>query len=274
MINVPGELRSEIYKTGFKDVKMNAEIVFLNMNLFQVTSIAVFALLVGFERAGLRTAVLPVVPLVVESFGAVNALGYMIPLLITADIFSVTYYRKHAEKKELIRLLPFAAAGIIFAMLIGEKISPDTFKKIIGALIIISLLIIFIDYKISNKKITGKSYKKTGPLFSTATGFSSMLGGSGGPIISTYFLLSDINKNAFIGTTAWFFFFVNLLKLPLYLFVWKNIHFYSLLADILLLPLVAAGIITGILIVKKINEKVFRIFIFMATLFSALILFI
>ncbi|MCP5514227.1 MAG: sulfite exporter TauE/SafE family protein [Spirochaetales bacterium] len=253
---------------------MSSEIVFLNMNLFQLISIAVFALLAGFERAGIRSAVLPVVPFVVKSFGAVNALGYMIPLLIAGDIFSVSYYRKNAEKKELIRLLPFAAAGIIFAMIIGGKISADTFKKTIGTLIILSLIIIFLDQKISNKNPAGRNYRKTGPLFSISTGFSSMLGGSGGAIISTYFLLTGINKNAFIGTTAWFFFFVNLFKLPLYYFGWKNIHPYSLLADLMLMPLLAAGILTGIFIIKKINEKMFRIFIFIATFLSALILFI
>lgn len=253
---------------------MSSDIVFLNLTFFQLTIIAVYALFVGFERAGIRSAILPIVPLVVKSFGAVNALGYMIPLLIVSDIFSISYYRKHADKKELIRLLPFAAAGIFIAMMIGKQLSPDTFKKIIGSLIIITLIIIVADQKILNKKSAARNYKKTGPLFSFATGFSSMLGGSGGAIISTYFLLSDINKNAFIGTTAWFFFSVNLFKLPLYLFVWKNIHSHTLIADLLLLPLVAAGIISGIFIVKKINEKIFKIFIFTATFFSALILFI
>ena len=245
----------------------------LDITAYQLISLSLYAVLVGFERAGLRSAVLPSVPLVVESFGAVEALGYMIPLLVIADIFSVSYYRKHTDKKELIKLIPFAAVGITAGLMTGGSISQGVLKKVIGTLIIISLIIISLNKRLSScRQVTG-CYKNTGPFFSMAAGFTSMLGGAGGPLISTYFLLTNVTKEVFIGTTAWFFFFVNMIKFPLYLLVWKNIHINTLAADLFMLPVVAAGIFFGLMIVKRIPEKGFRIFIFSATLLSALKLF-
>ena len=249
---------------------------------YQLVSILIYAFLVGWERAGIRASILPAVPLVVQSFGAVRALGLMIPLLVIADIFSVSWYKKSADKKDLIKLIPFAFFGIITALLAGKSFSSSVFNKVIGTLIISSLIIISVNQHLLKKCSSRTSVKgecknsfaaKTGPFFSFMTGFSSMLGGAGGPIISTYYLITDTDKNRFIGTTAWFFFFVNIMKLPLYLFVWKNITVSSFITDICLLPLTAAGIISGIYIVKRINESLFKIIIFTATLFSAIKLF-
>jgi uncharacterized membrane protein YfcA len=225
---------------------------------------------------------MPAVPLLVGSLGAVNALGYMVPILIAGDIFSVIYYKKHADKNSIKKLIPFALAGIIIGMVTGNHLSGDSFNRIIASLIIISLVIILINQNLlkkgANLNIGSKAgsstfLSKTGPVFSLATGFVSMLGGAGGPVISTYNLITNISKNAFIGTTAWFFFFVNLMKLPLYLFVWKNISTNSLITDLYLLPITALGILSGIYIVKKINEKAFKTIIFTVTFFSALKLF-
>ena len=247
----------------------------LDITVSQLVLLALYAFLAGWERAGLRASVMPAVPILVASMGAVNALGYMVPILILGDIFSVSYYKKDADKKSIKKLIPFAAAGIIAGMFTGQYISGDSFKKIIAVFIIVSLIVNLINTKLNNrcseKKINCSSLLiRTGPLFSTATGFVSMLGGSGGPVISTYYLITGVKKNSFIGTTAWFFFLVNLIKTPLYIFIWKNITWTTILTDILIIPFLAAGIFSGIFIVTRINEKIFKIIIYTVTLLSAL----
>ena len=251
---------------------------YFELSSYQIMLLALYAFLAGWERAGLRASVMPAVPLLVASMSAVNALGYMVPILIIGDIFSVSYYKKDADKKSIKQLIPFAAAGIIAGMFTGQYISGDAFKKIIAFFIIISLIVNLINTRLnrrcSGEKINCSSFvMKTGPLFSSATGFVSMLGGSGGPVISAYYLITGVKKNSFIGTTAWFFFFVNLMKAPLYIFVWKNITWTSVITDILMLPVLAAGIISGVFIVKRINEKLFKTIIYIVTLLSAVKLF-
>jgi uncharacterized membrane protein YfcA len=215
----------------------------------------------------------------VGSLGAVTALGYMIPVLIVADIFSITYYKKNADRKSIKRLMPFAFIGIIAGTITGKYMSGKTFQVVIAVLVITSLFINALNRYLNRKYSSGSDFRKgtgemliskTGPVFSLATGFVSMIGGSGGPVISTYYLISGLAKDAFIGTTALFFFMVNFSKLPLYYFFWNNIELKTLAVNAAMLPFTFLGVVTGILIVRKIPEKLFRTIIFATTLLSAL----
>ena len=81
-------------------------------------------------------------------------------------------------------------------------------------------------------------------------------------------------KNAFIGTAAWFFLIVNLLKVPLQVLFWKNISGASLTFDAIMIPAIAAGAAIGITVSGKIPERAYRIFIMVMTGVAALLLFI
>jgi uncharacterized membrane protein YfcA len=77
-----------------------------------------------------------------------------------------------------------------------------------------------------------------------------------------------------VGTAAWFFLILNYLKLPLQYFVWKNISAATLLLDLILAPCLFVGIFLGVILVKKISESLFRVFIYALLLISTLLLFI
>jgi uncharacterized membrane protein YfcA len=81
-------------------------------------------------------------------------------------------------------------------------------------------------------------------------------------------------KNSFVGTAAWFFMIINFLKLPLQYFVWHNISGETLLFDLTMLPAIAAGAWMGIIFVKKISEKNYRMVVYALTLMSTLLLFL
>ncbi len=137
---------------------------FLNPANFEISSyqlmlLTLYAFLAGWERAGLRASVMPAVPILVGSMGAVNALGYMVPILILGDIFSVTYYKKDADKSSIKKLIPFAAAGIMAGMITGQYITGNTFKKIIAVFIIVSLIINLINSRL-NKRCSEKSNRQ------------------------------------------------------------------------------------------------------------------
>jgi len=80
-------------------------------------------------------------------------------------------------------------------------------------------------------------------------------------------------KKTFIGTTAWFFFIVNVFKLPLQIWGWHNITLQSLGFNAMLLPAIALGAFVGIKIVQVIPESVYRWIIVAATFLSAIALF-
>ena len=101
-----------------------------------------------------------------------------------------------------------------------------------------------------------------------------MIGNAAGPIMSVFLLSVRLPKKSFVGTAAWFFMIINFLKLPLQYFVWHNISRESLLFDIAVLPAIAVGAWLGIVFVKKISEKNYRVVVYILTFVSTMMLFL
>jgi len=100
-----------------------------------------------------------------------------------------------------------------------------------------------------------------------------MVANAAGTLMAIYLLSKKLSKNSYIGTLAWFFMLVNLIKIPTHVFIWKTITLDTLLLDIALAPLILAGAFLGILVVKRIPEKPYRFLIIIMTTLAALKLF-
>lgn len=243
------------------------------METAQLLALGLYGFFMGLERSGIRTINMPVIPFVISAFGPMAAMGYMLPIVLIADIFSITYYKRNADFRLLARTFPGAVLGIVTGTLIGKELSVPVFKGLVGAIIIISLcFIIFNDIR-KKKEISGKAAVAAGLIFAFFTGLASMLGASGGPVILTYLLMLNLSKEKLIGTSAYFFFFVNITKLPMYLLVWHNISVSSLMTNLSLIPVMALGIIAGLQIVKRFSNRFYRYFIIGISFISAVRLF-
>jgi uncharacterized protein len=102
---------------------------------------------------------------------------------------------------------------------------------------------------------------------------TTMIGNAAGTVMSIYLLSMRLPKNTFIGTAAWFFMIINLLKIPLQVFFWKNISSATLVFDAFMLPAIAIGAFTGFRVAGRIPEKAYRIFVIVMTGLSSLMLF-
>ena len=103
-------------------------------------------------------------------------------------------------------------------------------------------------------------------------GFTTMIGNLAGSFANIYFLAMRLPKNEFIGTAAWLFFIINVFKLPFHIFVWKTVTVDSLVINAFLIPGIVIGFLIGVALVKKINDKLYRNFIFVVTALGALII--
>jgi uncharacterized membrane protein YfcA len=214
-----------------------------------------------------------VVPTLALIFGGKQSTGVLLPILIFADIFAVIYYHRHANWKHLFRALPWAFGGIFLALWIGNLVNDKEFKQIIAITVFISIgLMIWRDY-ISKSEITPDSWWFAA-FMGIAGGFATMIGNVAGPIFAIYLLAMHMDKQSFIGTTAWFFFIVNLSKFPLQVLAWQNINWSTLLIDCIAFPAIMLGAWSGILIVKKIPEKMFKWLVIVVTTLSAFLILI
>ncbi|MBT8293884.1 MAG: sulfite exporter TauE/SafE family protein, partial [Eudoraea sp.] len=79
-------------------------------------------------------------------------------------------------------------------------------------------------------------------------------------------------KNVFIGTAAWLFLIVNVIKLPFHIFVWKTISWETLVIDLKLIPGIILGLFIGVRLVKIIREKFYRKLILILTAIGAILI--
>lgn len=213
-----------------------------------------------------------VVPILANAFGGRPSVGLLLPILIFADIFAVTWYNRHAQWKHILRLLPWAALGIITATIVGKNISDQTFNHLLAALVVGGIgILVWRDIKSDKLKVPQSRWFAGG--LGLLGGFATMIGNAAGPVMALYLLSMRLPKNSYIGTGAWFFFIVNLSKVPLHVWSWKTITMDSLLLDLMIIPAIAAGAFLGIWLVRLLPEKLYRVLVLVTTLLSALLLF-
>lgn len=220
-------------------------------------------------KTGVHGTGILAVPLLATVFGGQQSTGILLPMLMLADVMGVVYYHRHASWHHLKLLFPWAALGVVVGTLVGSYINDEVFKLIMGAIILISVFIM-----IWLEKSSHQEEVPTNTLFAhgmgIAGGFTSMVGNLAGSVMGIYLLSTRLPKNAYIGTAAWFFMVVNWFKFPFHVFVWHTISINTLLFDLVTLPVILLGAYLGIVIIKKVSEKIFRWFIIVMTLVAAM----
>jgi hypothetical protein len=242
------------------------------MEVIQWVLLGICGLLIGMSKTGLSGVGLMVVPLMANAFGGRPSVGLLLPLLIFADIFAVTWYHRHASWKHILRLIPWAMGGIVIATVVGKSISDIAFNRLLAAIVILGIaILIWRDLKRSQPDIPDSRWFAAS--LGLLGGFATMIGNAAGPVMALYLLSMRLPKNSFIGTGAWFFFIVNLSKVPLHIWSWHTITYESFKLDVLMIPAIATGAFLGIWVVKLLPEKVYRIIVILTTVLSAIFLF-
>ncbi len=209
-----------------------------------------------------------IIPLMASIFGGKESTGILLPILLTGDIFAVTYYRQHAQWNAIRRLLVWAVVGLIIGVIVGNYVNDKQFKMIIAVSVMICVaILIWIETKGSGFTVPQKTWIYV--VAGIAAGFTTMIGNAAGPIMSIYLVAMGYQKNSFLGTYAWFFLIINALKVPLQVFVWHNISLNNAVLAAMLIPAVALGAVLGAVIVKRINEKPFRYLVIGMTIIAA-----
>lgn len=228
---------------------------------------------IGLSKVGFSGITAVIIPVVALIFGARESAGLILPLLCFADILAVSYYHRHAEWKYILKLLPWTLAGFAIALLVVHMIPIQAFRYLMGGSILASLIVMVWNDRKKEGSPPPSSWWFSA-LFGAAGGFATMVGNVAGPIMAVFLLSMRLPKNSFVGTTAWYFLIVNYTKLPIHIFVWETITVQTLLFNLTLVPMVIAGAVFGIFLIKKISEPVYRKTIIALTLISTVLLFI
>ncbi|HCM26129.1 MAG TPA: hypothetical protein DIC34_06210 [Treponema sp.] len=241
------------------------------MDLPRWMALAVSATLVGLTKAGFEGGSLLAVPLMAAIFGARSSSGLLLGVLMTADLVAVWNYRREGSLTHLLKTLPWAVAGIVAGALTGKYIDDRLFRTLMAVFILSSAVLM------AWRELRGGRFVMTGRWWAAAplgllAGFSSMVGNAAGPVMGLYLLSSGLPKTRIVGTSVWFFFLANLVKLPFHVFVWKSFSGGTLLADLAVAPFAIGATFLGVRLVRLIPEKPYRIFLICASVAGGLYL--
>ncbi len=226
------------------------------------------SVLVGMSKTGIHGAGMMAVPLLALVFGGQLSSGILLPILCMADVMGVWYYHRHASWYHLRKLFPWAALGTVLGTVVGGIIDDYTFRLVMGIIILVSVLIMIWLEREQRHKVP--DYKWFASLTGVAGGFTSMIGNLATSVVAIYLLSMRLPKNAFIGTTAWFFLVLNWFKVPFHVLGWKTITWNTLLLDLSALPFIALGAFFGVAIVKRIQDRAYRWFIIGMTVVASI----
>jgi uncharacterized membrane protein YfcA len=233
---------------------------------------AIAAVMVGVAKTGVPGFGILAVPLMVLAVGdARRSAGWLLPLLCVADLFAIHVYRRHAQVRRLFGLLPWVLAGMAagaLALAAPERV----LRRGVAAIVFVMIAIRWFRDRApaaAAPAAPDRWWQAAG--YGTSAGFATTVANAAGPVMNLYLLARDLPKQEFVATGAWFFFAVNLMKLPVYA-GHGLIDRRSLLHDAMLVPAVVAGALLGRTVLRKLPQKTFETLVMALTVGAAALL--
>lgn len=238
------------------------------------TALGLAAVTIGISKTALPGGSILAIALFATVLPARTSTAAMLLLLIVGDAFALLAYRRHAHWPTMLRLAPAVVAGLLagfaFLALAGDGIV----RRAIGV-----ILLLMIAVTLWRRRRQGGA-DAVAPahggmvlsgVYGTLGGFTTMVANAGGPVMSMYFLATRTPIQVFLGTSAWFFAIINLVKVPFL----AGIGLFPptvLLMDAVLAPFVVIGALAGLRLVRRMDQRLFDRIVIVLTVVGALYL--
>ena len=261
------------------------------------TLLMVVAALCGIAKTALPGAATVAVALCTAVLPAKESTGAILLMLMTGDLLAVWSYRRDADFRMLRRLVPAVLTGVGAGALFLHLASNDSTRRLIGVILLLLVAITLTQRRSTSRRVSDGASTAQAPsppapapemqkatttlatpttsgrlsrlVYGSLAGFTTMVANAGGPVTSMYFLACRYPVKAFLGTTAWFFFLVNLVKLPFSISAGLvNTTTMSLTA--ICAPVVIVSALAGRRLAERMDQRVFEPVIVALTIISAL----
>ncbi len=232
------------------------------------------AVTIGISKTALPGGSILAVALFATVLPARTSTAAMLLLLMVGDVFALVTYRRHAHWPTLLRLAPAVIAGLIAGFAFLAIAGDGIVRRAIGVILLV-MIAITLWRRWRQNRDGAPTQARGGLLLSSAYGslggFTTMVANAGGPVMSMYFLATRTPVQVFLGTSAWFFAIINLVKVP-FLAGLGLFEGHVLLMDAVLAPLVVIGALAGIRLAKRIDQTLFDRIVIALTIVGAVYL--
>jgi uncharacterized membrane protein YfcA len=224
---------------------------------------------IGITKSGFAGVSLVHVLIFAYVFGAKASTGIVLPMLIAGDTMAMLMFGQHADWRYVRRMFPPALLGVIAAWLLMDVMSESYYRPTIGC-IILALAVMQLARKFKEEWFTHIPHS---PWFAWGmgilVGITTMLANAAGPVYGLFLIAIGLPKKEFVGTAAWFFLLLNLIKIP---FSWNLglVQKDTLLLNVILLPLIWIGLKLGGRIIHKIGQGWFENLVIVFSILAAI----
>lgn len=245
-----------------------------NLTPIQWLLLGLGAFATGLSKTGVAGLGILAVALFANALPPRESTGALLPLLIVADVFGVAIFRRHADWRHIWRLFPWVIPGVILGSVALQVARPQQIGRLIGAILLAMTALHFWRRRAMARDPDGFAARLPHSSWFAAftgilAGFSTMVANAAGPVMVLYLFAMGLPKITFLGTMAWFFFFVNLFKVPFSQGLGLITAQSVVLDGILLLPLLP-GVALGPRIVRHLPERAFEQMVMALTVLAAI----
>ena len=221
--------------------------------------------LFGFSKTGIPTTGALGAGLLASVLPALPSTGIALPALLVGDLIAVTIFRRNVRIDLILRLLPSVVIGVALGFLVMRNLSQHTGSIILGVILLIGALGEVLRRRGSRMlAVPEKRHSKLSQLLGVSAGVSTMIANAGGPFMTLYLLRLRIPSRALMGTMAWFFFTLNLLKVPFSVHL-GLINSQSLVQSLMLVPGILIGTFAGYRLLGRISTPTFEMLALIGT---------
>ncbi len=230
---------------------------FNGLSAFDISMLILSAILIGINKTGIPGLGLVPVLLLTMVFPTRLSTGLQLVMLCIADLAAVAWYRRSADWKLILKLIPAAAAGLAIGTLVVNHLDDFAMAKTIGAIVLFLCVISIVrDYALKDKNRI-PTHWAFGTAAGLLAGFTTLIANAAGPVTALYFLALKLGKKEYVGTGAWFFLLMNWTKLPIFI-MQERITCQSFKADLAMIPFILLGAVLGIVTLKHISQEWFN----------------
>ena len=209
----------------------------------------------GVAKTGVSGMAILVVPLIAMVFPAKESVGALLPMLIAGDVLAVIYYRRHAQWRQLIKLMPGVATGMLIGGMFLAQLDNESMRIFLGVFVLLLLMIEGIARHLQLNEF--KKLRSLAVLVGVMAGFGTTVGNSAGPIMGIYFIMMGFDKKQLMGSGAWFFLIVNTSKLPIFIYQ-EMLGVDTLQFFAGMLPFIVLGTFFGRKLLGVLSQKIFN----------------
>lgn len=244
-------------------------------SLADISTVSWVVLILAAAFTGLAKTALPGLATVsVALFAAVlparESTAVLLLLLLLGDLMAVWIYVKTIDWRRLLKLVPWVLIGVVAGAAFLTWSDNKVMRVAIGIILLVLTSLTLLVMQRTSQQTLDRAFARPAAsgLYGTLGGFTTMAANSGGPVMALYFIASGFDVKRFLGTQAWFFFIVNVIKLPLSAGI-GLINEQTLKLDVLLAPVVIIAGLIGKKIVRHIDQKLFNRIIIVLTIISS-----